>query len=97
MELIMLLGITVLVLWNAIAFAMYGIDKHKAQKDKWRISEAALISSAFLMGGIGAILGMRVFRHKTKHLKFKLLIPLAVVVNIGIIIFIHMFLQLNFS
>jgi uncharacterized membrane protein YsdA (DUF1294 family) len=75
-----------LALWNIIIFALYGMDKRKAKAGKWRISETTLIICAFLMGGIGALLGMRVFRHKTKHLKFKLLIPLSVIVNIAAVI-----------
>ena len=70
------------VMWNIITFALYGIDKGRAKMNQWRISEATLITCAFLMGGIGALLGMNVFRHKTKHLKFKLLVPLAVIVNV---------------
>jgi uncharacterized membrane protein YsdA (DUF1294 family) len=75
-----------LTLWNITVFALYGMDKRKAKAGKWRISETTLIICAFLMGGIGAFLGMKVFRHKTKHLKFKLLIPLAVIVNIAAVI-----------
>ena len=78
----------VLVLWNIVTFALYGVDKHKAKKKKWRISETSLILCAFLMGGLGALLGMSAFRHKTKHLKFRLLIPLALIVNIGIAVLI---------
>ena len=74
----------VLVSWNIVTFTLYGIDKYKAKKNKWRISERSLIVCAFLMGGLGAFLGMSVFRHKTKHLKFRLLIPIALIVNIGI-------------
>jgi uncharacterized membrane protein YsdA (DUF1294 family) len=80
------IGFAVSVLWNLIVFAMYGMDKRRAKKRKWRISEATLIGSAFFMGGIGALMGMGVFRHKTNHLKFKVLVPLAVVANIGIVI-----------
>ena len=79
------IAIAVIILWNVITFAMYGLDKQKAKKNKWRISEAALIACAFLMGGSGALLGMKMFRHKTQHLKFKLLVPLAVIVNIAIV------------
>jgi len=75
-----------IVVWNFIVFALYGMDKRKAKKGKWRTSEGALIICAFLMGGIGALLGMSVFRHKTKHLKFKLLVPLAIVINIGVVV-----------
>jgi len=64
---------------------MYGLDKRKAKKNKWRISESTLIICAFLMGGIGALLGMNLFRHKTQHLKFKLLIPLAVIINVALV------------
>ena len=69
--------------WNIIIFFLYWIDKVKAKKNKWRISEATLIICAFLMGSIGALFGMSLLRHKTKHLKFKLLVPLAVIVNVG--------------
>ncbi|MCL2842259.1 MAG: DUF1294 domain-containing protein [Oscillospiraceae bacterium] len=73
----------VFVLWNLITFALYGRDKRKAEKDKRRISEATLLTCAFLMGALGALFGMRVFRHKTKHLSFKILVPLALVVNVA--------------
>ena len=75
----------VIALWNITTFALYGADKQKARKNKRRISEATLILCAFLMGGAGALFGMSVFRHKTKHLKFKLLVPLAFILNIVIV------------
>ena len=71
--------------WNFIVFLLYGIDKLKAIKQTWRIKEATLILAAFFMGGVGAFFGMSVFRHKTKHLKFKILVPLAIIINIAII------------
>ena len=83
---ILYIAVAILVLWNLITFSMYGIDKRKAKKNKWRISESALITCAFLMGGVGALLGMSIFRHKTQHLKFKLLIPLAVIINIALVV-----------
>lgn len=76
----------ILIIWNMIVFAVYGIDKRKSIKNKWRIKEATLISFAFLMGGAGAITGMSVFRHKTKHLKFKILVPLALLINIAVML-----------
>ena len=75
--------VVAVVAWNVTTFALYGIDKRRSKKGKWRISEATLIACAFLMGGVGALLGMSVFRHKTKHLKFKMLVPLAIIINIG--------------
>ncbi len=74
-----------LIIWNLFAFLLYGLDKRKAVRHKRRISEKTLILIAFLMGGIGCLLGMFIFRHKTKHLKFKILIPLAVILNLGLI------------
>ena len=83
-----LIAAAAIVLWNIIVFALYAIDKRRAAKNKWRISEATLLTCAFLMGGIGAFLGMRMLRHKTQHWQFKLLVPLAVIINIAIIVFV---------
>ena len=80
--------ISLFAIWNIIVFALYGTDKNKARSNKQRIREATLISCAFLMGGIGALLGMSVFRHKTKRMKFKLLIPLAVFTNGVVVCFV---------
>ena len=77
--------LNLLIIWNVVVFAVYGIDKLKAIKNGWRISEKALIGMAFLMGGFGAYLGMQTFRHKTKKLKFNILVPLAVIFNMAII------------
>lgn len=60
---------------NISAFCIYGIDKYKAIKGKWRISEATLILSAVIGGSIGALAGMKVFHHKTQKKKFSLGVP----------------------
>ena len=60
---------------NAVAFIVYGIDKYKAKKAKWRIPEATLLLLAVLGGSIGAWMGMKVWHHKTMHKKFKYGIP----------------------
>lgn len=73
--------LTACVIINLITFSMMGIDKYKSQHDKWRIKESTLIIGAFLMGGIGSLIGSNVFRHKTRKLKFKLLLPISVVCN----------------
>ena len=75
----------VLVLWNLIVFALYASDKRKAGKDKRRISEATLLTCAFLMGALGALFGMYMLRHKTKHLSFKILVPFALVANVAVV------------
>ena len=70
------IAVIYLVVINVVTFFMYGIDKWKAKRSKWRISEAALLGLAALGGSIGAWLGMKVWHHKTKHKKFKYGIPL---------------------
>lgn len=70
---------------SVITFATYGIDKYKAQHNKWRISEATLILLAAFGGSVAALLAMFVFRHKTKHLKFIVGVPLILVAQIALI------------
>lgn len=67
---------------NIIAFFMYGIDKLKAKHRRWRIPEATLLSIAAVGGSLGAFAGMKIFRHKTKHLRFQILVPLFLVLHI---------------
>lgn len=71
---------------NILAFFVYGIDKWKAKKEKWRISESALLIWAVIGGSIGALLGMYFFRHKTKKNKFKIGVPLILVAQIVLIV-----------
>ena len=82
----LLIVAAILALWNIITFIMYGLDKSKAKKKQWRISETTLLMVAFFMGGIGAFLGMTFLRHKTQHMKFKVLVPLAIAFNIGVMV-----------
>ena len=65
-----------LFLINALGFALMLTDKRKAQKNRWRIPEATLITVAVLGGSLGSITGMRLFRHKTRHSKFTLGLPI---------------------
>ena len=60
-----------LILVNIIAFAAFGIDKRKAVKHKYRISEATLLGLALIGGSAGALAGMHLFHHKTKKLLFR--------------------------
>ena len=64
-----------LLLINAAAFLLMLVDKYKAQNGLWRIPERTLIGSALLGGSVGALLGMYLFRHKTRHPKFTIGIP----------------------
>ena len=73
-----------LFVYNLFIALIYGIDKLKAKRDGWRISEKALITLAFLLGGAGAMLGMVWFNHKTAKPKFRILVPIAFILNIVI-------------
>ena len=66
---------------NAVAFIVYGIDKYKAKKAKWRIPEATLLLLAVLGGSVGAWMGMKVWHHKTMHKKFKYGIPAILMID----------------
>ena len=65
---------------SILGFALMGKDKKKAKKNAWRIPERTLILIAFAGGGIGSFLGMRIFRHKTKHAKFAILLPITAII-----------------
>lgn len=78
--------IIVYLVMSVIGFALMGIDKLKATKGKWRIKEATLFFFAIFGGGIGATLGMYVFRHKTKHWYFKLFFPLFAILQTVLLI-----------
>lgn len=77
-----------LVAINVITFFMYGIDKWKAKQSKWRIKESTLLGLSAIGGSIGALLGMKVWHHKTLHKIFKYGVPLmllAQIILIGVI------------
>ena len=76
--------IAALLLINLFAFVLYGIDKAKAKRGAWRIPEATLLLVAFLGGSFGALLGMEVFRHKTRHWKFRILVPVFLAVHVAL-------------
>ena len=67
---------------NLLTFLIYGIDKWKARRDKWRVPEATLLMLAALGGSVGALLGMSVFHHKTKHKKFLTGVPLILLAQV---------------
>ena len=77
-----------LLLINAAGLLLMLIDKHKAKNNLWRIPERVLLLAAFLGGSLGSLLGMYIFRHKTKHLKFTLLVPLFLIVQSIILLLI---------
>ena len=80
-----------LLLVNLIAFAIYGIDKRRAKKHKFRIPEKTLLWMARIGGGIGCWLGIKVFHHKTKHTKFRIIVPLWTIIWMAAIILAYIY------
>ena len=77
-----------LLIINVVTFFVYGIDKVKAKHSWWRIPESTLISLAVIGGSIGAWLGMRAWRHKTRHKKFRYGIPAILLVHLSVAVLI---------
>ncbi len=73
---------------SLIAFVLYFADKKKAQKNKWRIKEATLLGFGFFGGAIGALLAMKIFRHKTKHWYFWAVNILGLIWQIALAVFL---------
>ena len=78
-----------LIIINIISFLLMGYDKNQSIHKKNRIPEITILSISYIGGGLGSLLGMIFFHHKTKKLKFKILIPLSILINIFMIIFLR--------
>ena len=76
---------------NLLLFLLYGIDKHHAKKQKWRIKESRLLTGALLGGCIGALYGMKIFHHKTKHWYFWAVNILALLLYITAAVYIFIY------
>ena len=70
---------------NLATFALYGVDKARARRGAWRIRESTLLGAAACFGALGALLGMQLFRHKTKHRAFALGVPALLIVQAAIL------------
>ena len=82
----LLLGVlAVLIVMNLVSFALMGIDKRRAQRGAWRISEKALFLTTACFGGLGGGMGMRLFHHKTKHWYFRVFFPAMLAAQIVIL------------
>ena len=75
------------IIINATAFLLYGIDKQKAKKNKWRTPEATLMLVAVLGGSIGAYAAMKIFHHKTRKLKFSFGLPAIICIQIILLLY----------
>ena len=83
---IQIIVLSYLLIINIIAFILYGIDKKRAIRNEFRIRESVLLWIARLGGAIGSWLGIKLFRHKTKHTKFRIVVPLWIVIWIVAIV-----------
>ena len=79
--------IIILIIINVITFFTYGIDKWKAKHGKWRISELTLLILAIFGGSIGALAGIKVWHHKTMHLKFKYGVPAIFIIEVALFVY----------
>ena len=77
-----------LLIVNAVGFLLMLTDKHKARKNLWRIPESTLLMAAVLGGSLGCLAGMYTVRHKTRHLKFTLGIPLILILQISLAVYL---------
>ncbi|WAA11642.1 DUF1294 domain-containing protein [Fervidibacillus halotolerans] len=83
--------LVVIILMNIFGFIVMGMDKRRAKRQKWRISERTIWLTALLGGALGITIGMYVFRHKTKHLSFKLGLPFLIVAQFACFLYLSMF------
>ena len=81
-----MLYLVYLLIVNATGFFLMLVDKHKAKKNLWRIPERVLMGTAILGGSLGVFMGMRIFRHKTKHPKFAIGVPILMAIHIFLFI-----------
>ena len=79
-----------LAVMNILGFALMGTDKSRARNGKWRIRERTLFLFSLLGGSIGTLTGMYVFRHKTKHWYFVIGMPLILVAQLALVLWIYL-------
>ena len=82
-----------LLVINVTGFVLMFVDKKKAQNNRWRIKEATLFLTAAIGGSIGSMLGMKVFRHKTKHLSFLIGMPAIFIAQVGLAVGYFIYLR----
>ena len=73
---------------NGFTFCLYGVDKRRAKRGAWRIPEKTLLLCTWLLGGVGALIGMRVFHHKTKHKEFRFGFPALLCLQCAAVVYL---------
>ena len=82
---VVVIALAVIAVMTVVAFTLMGIDKRRARRGAWRISEKALFLTTACFGGLGGVLGMKVFHHKTQHWYFRVFFPLLLVLQTAIL------------
>ena len=83
-----------LITINVLTFIVYGVDKLKAHRGRWRVTEATLLGLTALGGSVGAWLAMQLFRHKTQKKKFRYGVPVILVLQlVALLLFLSMLTQ----
>ena len=82
---VVVIALAVIAVMNVVSFALMGIDKRRARRGAWRISEKALFLTTACFGGLGCVLGMKVFHHKTQHWYFRVFFPVLLVLQTAIL------------
>ena len=82
---IVVVAVALLVVTNIISFALMGHDKKCARQGKWRVSERMLFLATACFGGLGGVLGMKVFHHKTRHWYFRVFFPGLLVIQVTLL------------
>ena len=83
---IILVALAIIAIMNIAAFALMRHDKRCARQGKWRVPEKALFLVTACFGGLGGVLGMKVFHHKTQHWYFKVFFPVLLIVQIAVLV-----------
>ena len=89
----MMIIVTYLLIVNVLGFVLMFVDKKRAQNKQWRIKEATLFLTAAIGGSIGSMLGMKLFRHKTKHLSFLFGMPVIFIVQVALVVGYFVYLR----
>jgi uncharacterized membrane protein YsdA (DUF1294 family) len=84
-KMVILVALAIIAIMNITAFALMGHDKRCARQGKWRVPEKTLFLVTACFGGLGGVLGMKVFHHKTRHWYFKVVFPVLLIIQIAVI------------
>lgn len=88
MKLFDIIILSYILIINVVGFVLCGIDKRRSKKNMWRIQETTLFNTALIGGAVGLLFGMKLFRHKTKHKSFTVFIPIIIIVQILILVYL---------